>query len=107
MAVYSYVVEGWLYNKLHLRRKYMWNKWQDLYVVQEQQFWNNIIYVRNVHLTKCQAYIVFIREKSMLSERMLHKDYYRKGSVGEKKILVVGLKGLDAKTSWLAVNRQS
>jgi hypothetical protein len=31
------------------------------------------------------------------SERMLHKDYYRKGSV-EKK-LVVGLKGLDAKTN--------
>jgi hypothetical protein len=24
-----------------------------------------------------------------------------------KKILVVGLKGLDAKTNWLAVNRQS
>jgi hypothetical protein len=35
---------------------------------------------------------------------MLHKDYYRRSSV-EKKILVVGLKGLDAKTNWLAVNR--
>jgi hypothetical protein len=31
-----------------------------------------------------------------LSEKMLHKDYYCKGSVGEKS-LVVGLKGLDAK----------
>jgi hypothetical protein len=36
---------------------------------------------------------------------MLHKDYDRKGSV--KKYLVVGLKGLDAKTNWLAVNCQS
>jgi hypothetical protein len=35
-----------------------------------------------------------------------HKDYYRKGSV-EKKSLVVGLKGLDAKANWLEVNRQS
>jgi hypothetical protein len=52
--------------------------------MQKQQFCNNILYVRNVHLTKCQAYIVFIRDKSMSSERMLHKDYYHKGSVGEK-----------------------
>jgi hypothetical protein len=37
---------------------------------------------------------------------MLHKDYYRKDSV-EKKSLVVGLKGLDAKAKRLAVNRQS
>jgi hypothetical protein len=33
------------------------------------------------------------------SEIMLHKDYDRKGSA-EKKILVVGLKELDAKTDW-------
>jgi hypothetical protein len=32
------------------------------------------------------------------SERMLHKDYNRKCAV-EKKILVVGLKGLGAKTN--------
>jgi hypothetical protein len=38
---------------------------------------------------------------------MLHKDYYRKSSVGKKKSVVVGLKGLDAKTNWLAVHRQS
>jgi hypothetical protein len=41
-----------------------------------------------------------------LSERMLHKDYYRKSSV-EKKTLVVGLKGPDAKMNWLSANRQS
>jgi hypothetical protein len=35
---------------------------------------------------------------------MLHKHYYRKCSV-EKKILAVSLKGLVAKTNWLAVNR--
>jgi hypothetical protein len=32
------------------------------------------------------------------SERLLRKDYYLRSSV-EKKILVVGLKGLDAKTN--------
>jgi hypothetical protein len=37
---------------------------------------------------------------------MLQKDYYGKGSV-ENKNLVLGLKGLDAKTNWLPVNRQS
>jgi hypothetical protein len=31
------------------------------------------------------------------SKRMLHKDYYRKGSVEIKRSLVVSLKGLDAK----------
>jgi hypothetical protein len=48
----------------------------------------------------------FIRDKPIFSsERMLHKDYYRKGLV-KKNSLVVGLKGLDAKTNRLAVNRQ-
>jgi hypothetical protein len=32
---------------------------------------------------------------------------YRNGSVGGKEFLVVGLKGLDAKTNWLTVSRQS
>jgi hypothetical protein len=42
---------------------------------------------------------IFIREKHIFSsERMLHKDYYRRSSV-EKKSLGVGLKGLDAKTN--------
>jgi hypothetical protein len=42
---------------------------------------------------------IFIRDKQIFSsERMLHKDYYRRSSV-EKKSLVVGLKGLDAKTN--------
>jgi hypothetical protein len=43
---------------------------------------------------------VFIRDNPIFSsERMLHKDYYRKGSTGGKKPLVVGHKGLDAKTN--------
>jgi hypothetical protein len=43
---------------------------------------------------------IFIKNKSIFSsERMLHKDYCRKGSVEKKKSLVVGLKGLDAKTN--------
>jgi hypothetical protein len=33
------------------------------------------------------------------SERMIHKDYDRKGSVAKRKTLVVSLKGLDAKTN--------
>jgi hypothetical protein len=42
---------------------------------------------------------IFIRDKPIfLSERMLHKNYYREGSV-EKKSLVVGLKRLDAKAN--------
>jgi hypothetical protein len=34
----------------------------------------------------------------LLLERMLHKDYDRKGSI-KNKLLVVVLKGLDAKTN--------
>jgi hypothetical protein len=33
------------------------------------------------------------------SGKTLHKDYYRKGSVGGRESLVVNLKGLDAKTN--------
>jgi hypothetical protein len=42
---------------------------------------------------------IFIRDKSIFSsERMLHKNDYRKGLV-ENISLVVGLKGLDTKTN--------
>jgi hypothetical protein len=40
------------------------------------------------------------------SERMLHKDYYRKSSV-EKNLWSWVSRGIDTKTNWLAVNRQS
>jgi hypothetical protein len=50
---------------------------------------------------------MFIRDNPIFSSEMLRKDYYRKISVGKKKTPVVGLKGLDTKTNWLAVNRQS
>jgi hypothetical protein len=63
-----------------------------------------MLYVRYVHLKKQS---LFITDKSILSsERMLYKDSDRKGSV-VKKALVVSLKGLDAKTNWLAVNRRA
>jgi hypothetical protein len=44
---------------------------------------------------------IFVRDKPIFSsERMLHKDYYRRSSDEKKKEnLVVGLKGLDAKTN--------
>jgi hypothetical protein len=68
---------------------------EDLRVVQKQDFLNNMLYVLNVHLTRPNT---FIRDKPIFSSvRMLHKDYYRKGSVGEKKSLIVVLKGLEAK----------
>jgi hypothetical protein len=42
---------------------------------------------------------IFIRDKTIFfSERMLHKEYYRKGSV-KKNSLVVSLKELNAKTN--------
>jgi hypothetical protein len=41
---------------------------------------------------------IFISDKNIFSsERILHKDYYRKISV--KKYLVVSFKGLEAKTN--------
>jgi hypothetical protein len=87
---------------------------------------NNMLYVRNAHLTKDQAcsqtlnHILItlivnygvdckfaIRDKHIFSsQRMLHKEYYRKSSV-EKKFLVLNLKGLDVTITRLAVNRQS
>jgi hypothetical protein len=43
---------------------------------------------------------IFTRDKPILSlETMLHKGYYRKGSVAKKKNLVANLKGLGAKTN--------
>jgi hypothetical protein len=67
---------------------------EDLCLVKKEEF--------SITCAKCtlaDRSSIFIREKPILrSERMLHKDYYRKGSV-EKKSLVVGLKGLDAKTN--------
>jgi hypothetical protein len=36
---------------------------------------------------------------------MLHKDYDRKCAVD--KIFLLGLKGLDTKTNWVAVSHQS
>jgi hypothetical protein len=42
---------------------------------------------------------IFITDKTIFSsEIMLRRDQYRKRSIGGKKSLVVGLKGLDDKT---------
>jgi hypothetical protein len=64
---------------------------EDLYTVHKEEF-------SITHLTRPST---FIRDKPILSsERMLHKDYNRKGSVAKKKSLVVILKGLGARTDW-------
>jgi hypothetical protein len=55
------------------------------------RFFNNMLYVCAA-CTLDETPSVFIRDNPIFSsERMLHKDYYRKGSV-EKKSLVVSLK---------------
>jgi hypothetical protein len=60
----------------------------------------NIIFWENITL-----HTVFTREKPIFSsEKMLHKDYDRKGLV-EKKNSSRSLKGLGAKTKWLTVSR--
>jgi hypothetical protein len=51
---------------------------------------------------------VLIIDKLILSsERILPKDYGRKGSAAKRKSVVLGIKGLGGKTNYLAVNRQS
>jgi hypothetical protein len=58
-----------------------------------------ILFVTCAKYTFDEKPSIFIRDKPLLSpEKMLHKDYYCKSSIG-KKSLVVGLKGLGAKTN--------
>jgi hypothetical protein len=58
-----------------------------------------MLYARNTTYTLDEKPSIFIGDKLIFSsERMLHKDYYGKSSVG-KKSLVVGLTGLGAKTN--------
>jgi hypothetical protein len=61
----------------------------------------NTIYVKMcAKCTHDERPSAFIKDKPIFSsDRMLHKDHYRKGAVGEKKFLVVGFKGLNAKTN--------
>jgi hypothetical protein len=71
---------------------------EDLCVVEKKKFsvtWYTVCVKRILD----ERSSIFVRDKLIFSsERMLRKDYYRRSSV-EKKILVVGLKGLDAKTN--------
>jgi hypothetical protein len=59
--------------------------------------------VVSCRMRMCEIYeksSIFIRDNPIFSsERMLHKDYYRKSSVGEKISSVVSLKGPSAKTN--------
>jgi hypothetical protein len=60
--------------------------------------------MRNVYLTKSQAYSYETNPSSRQRGCYIRTITAR---VQLKKTLVVGLKGLDAKTNWLAVSRQS
>jgi hypothetical protein len=55
-------------------------------------------------LDPSRGYTARNNEKS--HQRMLHKDYDRKGSVAKQESLVVRLKGLDIKKNWLEANGQ-
>jgi hypothetical protein len=49
------------------------------------RIFNNMLYVRYIHLTKATQSL-FMRDKPIVSsQRMLHKDYGHKGSVAKKK----------------------
>jgi hypothetical protein len=55
---------------------------EDLCVVQKEEFSVTSICAK---FTLHERPGIFIRDKPIISsERMLHKDYYRKGSVGKK-----------------------
>jgi hypothetical protein len=56
---------------------------EDLCVVQKEEIFNNMLCVKG---TLDERPGIFIRDKpTFSSERMLHKDYDRKGSVAKKK----------------------
>jgi hypothetical protein len=56
---------------------------EDLCVVQKDDFFNNMLCVQNVHLTKSPS--TFIRDKPILSSvRVLHKDYTASVHLEEK-----------------------
>jgi hypothetical protein len=60
----------------------------------------------NREKSQSQLQITICEHLVLYREWLLPKEYNHKCSV-KKKILVVGLRGLGAKTNWFAVNRQS
>jgi hypothetical protein len=70
---------------------------ENLYIVQKEGF-SIIRYMCDTYTDKRPS--IFTRVKhTFSSERMLHKDYDRKGSVAKKKLWSWGLKGIVAKTN--------
>jgi hypothetical protein len=76
-----------------------------------------VVQTEDISITRCmcdtytwQSPSIFIRGKpTFWSERLLQKDYDRKGSVEKKKSLVVNLKGLGAsrKVTLTVITRES
>jgi hypothetical protein len=71
---------------------------EDLCVVQKEEFFNNMLYVRNVYLRKAKH--VHKRQTHLLV-----RENVTLGLLPE--VVVVGVKGLDAKRNRLAVNREA
>jgi hypothetical protein len=70
---------------------------EDLCVLQKKEFFNSMLYVRNAHLTKGQAYSLETNPSSRQRGCYVRTNTARV-HLGEKS-LVVSLKGLDAKTN--------
>jgi hypothetical protein len=66
---------------------------EELCVAQKQEFFNNMLYVRHVYLTKGQTY----SKETNTSSRQ--RGLISQGFSWGKKSLVVSLMGLDAKTN--------
>jgi hypothetical protein len=71
---------------------------EDLYTVNKEEF--------SITFSMCHTYTwrrasIFIRDKLIFSsERILHRDYDRKGLVAKEKFLVVIVKVLASKPNW-------
>jgi hypothetical protein len=69
---------------------------EDLYIVHEEEF-SKTYAICEIHTLEKRPNIL-VRDKHIFSsERMLHKDYDRMGSVEKKRSIVVSLKGLRAR----------
>jgi hypothetical protein len=73
----------------------------------ESKIWSRVPRTRSREWMRWRGPAAIVNDRPIVSSgRMLYKDYTRRCSI-EKRILSVSLKGLGAKTNWLAVNRQS
>jgi hypothetical protein len=100
-------VQQWtVFSKLSVPRCYK-DSWSNRLESETVKYGRESYGTRTREWLRWRVPTAIVNDRPILSsERMLYKDYDRRSSI-EKKILAVSLKGLGAKTNWLAVNRQS